>query len=56
MDPYDWLNKFYRFYVAAVVSIVSRCDLSIDVHHEKQPNKHKLALYKPSIYLNSNLK
>ena len=25
--PYDWLNKFKSFYVAAVVSIVSRCGL-----------------------------
>ena len=31
--PYDWLNKFYSFYVAAVVGIISRCGLSIDVHH-----------------------
>ena len=22
--PYDWLNKFYNFYLASVVSIVSR--------------------------------
>ena len=21
IDPYDWLNKFYGFYMAAVVSI-----------------------------------
>ena len=55
MDPYNWLNKFYRCYVAAVVSIVSRCGLSIDAHHKKQPNKHKLALHKPSIHFNSKL-
>ena len=52
---YDWLNKFYSFYVAAVVSIVSMVGLSIDVHHENLPNKHKLALFKPSINFNSSL-
>ena len=36
---YDWLNKFYSFYIAAVVSSVSRCDLSIDVCHRNRPNK-----------------
>ena len=29
IDPYDWLNKFYGFYVAAVVGIDSGCDISI---------------------------
>ena len=27
--PYDWLNKFYGFYMTAVVGIVSGCDVSI---------------------------
>ena len=27
--PYDWLNKFYSFYVAAVVGIVSRHGLAL---------------------------
>ena len=27
--PYDWLNKFYGFYMAAVVGIDSGCDVSI---------------------------
>ena len=53
---YNWLNKFYSFYVPAVVSIVSRHGLSIDACHENQPNKHKLALYKLLIHFNSNLK
>ena len=53
---YDWLNKFYSFYVAAVVGIISRHGLSIDVHHGNQPNKHKPALYKPSTSFNSHLK
>ena len=54
--PYDWLNKFYSFYAVAVVGMVSRCGLSIDVCHKNQPNKHKLALYKPSFHFNSSLK
>ena len=53
---YDWLNKFYSFCIAAVVGILSRHGLSIYVHHEDHPNKHKLALYKPSIYFNSSTK
>ena len=53
---YDWLNKLYSFYVATVVSIISRCGLGIDAHCENQPNKHKLVLYKPSIHFNSSLK
>ena len=35
IDPYDWLNKFYGFNKAVVVSIVSGCDLSILTRHEK---------------------
>ena len=58
MDPYDWLNMFYSFYVIAVVGVISRDGLSIDAHHENQPNKkaYKLALYKPSVHFNSSLK
>ena len=37
---YDWLTNFYTFYVAAVVSIVSKCGLSFDVHDENQPNEN----------------
>ena len=32
---YDWLNMFYGFYMAAVVSIVSGCDVSIHTRREK---------------------
>ena len=32
IDPYDWLNKFYGFYMAAVVGIISGCDVSIHTH------------------------
>ena len=30
--PYDWLNKLYGFYMAAVVGIGSGCDVSIYTH------------------------
>ena len=42
--PLDWLNKFYSFYMAAVVSIVSRCAPSKDTRNRNQPNKNKLTL------------
>ena len=41
--------------VLVVVGIVSRHGLSIDTC-ENQRNKYKVALYKPSIHFNSNLK
>ena len=34
MDPYDWLNKFYNFYMAAVVIIINRHDLIIEVYRK----------------------
>ena len=37
-----WLNKFHKFHMAAVVSIVSRYDLSIDGRHRNQPFMHFL--------------
>ena len=48
--PYDWLNKFYSFYKAAVVGIVSRRGLTIKARCRNQPNKSKLALYKPLLH------
>ena len=30
--PHDWLNKFYGFYMVAVVGIVSGHDLSMHMH------------------------
>ena len=48
--PYDWLNKFYSFYIAAVAGDISRCSLSIDTYSENQPNKHNIILY---IHFNS---
>ena len=52
--PYDWINKFYSFYATAVVGIISRCGLRINVHSGKQPNKQRRALCKPSIHFNSS--
>ena len=42
--------------MAAIVDIVSRCGLRIGAHHRNQPNKNKLALYKPLLCLYSHLK
>ena len=36
--------------MAAVVNIISRCDLSIDVLHRNQPNKSNVVLYKLLTY------
>ena len=49
--PYDWLNKFYSLYMAAIVSIISRRGLTIEARHRNQPNKSKLSLYKPLLCL-----
>ena len=42
--------------MAAIVGIVSRRGLRIEVHHKNQPNKSKLLLYKPLLCLYSHLK
>ena len=42
--------------MAAVVDIVSRHSLSIDMQHRNQLNKSKLALYKVLAHSNSDLK
>ena len=42
--------------MTAIVGIVSRCGLRIKARHRKQPNKSKLALYKPLLRLYSRLK
>ena len=55
-NPYDWLNKFYSLYMAAFVNIISRHGLTIVTRHTNQPNKNKLALYKPLIHICSHLK
>ena len=41
--------------MVAVVNIVSSHDLNIDVHCKSQPNRSKLALYKPLIHIYSCL-
>ena len=53
---YDWLNKFYDFYMTATANIVSRCGLTIDACYSNQPYKSKLALRKPWIHFNRHLK
>ena len=53
---YDWLNKFYNFYITAIVSIVSRYGLTIEACHSNQPNKSKLTLCKPLLHFNRRLK
>ena len=40
----------------AIVDIISRRDLRIEAHRGNQPNKSKLALYKPLLHLYSHLK
>ena len=48
LTPYDWLKKFYSFYMAVVFGIISRHYLSIDVGHTVESNLiSKLVLYKP---------
>ena len=42
--------------MAAIVGIVSRRGLRIEAHRTNQPNKSKLALYKPLLHLYSHLK
>ena len=44
--PYDWLNKFYSFYMAAVVVIGDGRGLRIEMCHRNQPNKSEVSLYK----------
>ena len=56
---YEWLNKFYKVYVAAMylVSSISRHRLRIEVCHGNQTNKSKQSLYKSFLQLiNSYLK
>ena len=47
LSPYDWLNKFYRFYMVAIVNIISRDGLTIEAHYRNQLNKNKLVVCKP---------
>ena len=54
LTPYNRLNKFYNFSLAAVFRIVSECGLSIDEHHTNQPNVSNLVFHKLLLYFNSN--
>ena len=56
IKPVWWLNKYYNFYMAAIVGIVRRRGFTIEAHHVNQPNKSKLELCKPWIHFNSHLK
>ena len=49
--PYDWLNKGYSFYMAAVVIIGGRCGLRIEACIEAWP-KSKLLLYSHYFHFN----
>ena len=42
--------------MAATVGINSKRGLRIEVHHRNQPNKSKIALYKPLFHFDSQLK
>ena len=56
MAPYDWLIKFYSFYMITIVNINIGYGLIIEVHHRNQPCKSNLLLYKPLICFSSHLK
>ena len=42
--------------MVAMVGIISRHDLTIEAHHINQPNKTKVALYKPLLHFYNHLK
>ena len=45
--PYDWLTKFYSFYMAAIISNISRHGLiGYEVQRENQCIKSKIVLDK----------
>ena len=56
LTPCNWLNKFYSFSMSAILSIISRHGLRNEARHRNQPNKSKLALYKPLIHFYSHSK
>ena len=41
LSPYNWLSKFYKFYIATLVSIISRPGLTIEAHCRNQHIKIK---------------
>ena len=56
IDPYDWLNKFYGFYMTAVFGIASGRGIGIHTRRGNQPNKSKLAMYKLLLHCKIHLK
>ena len=52
--PYDWINKGYSFYMAAIVIIGGGHGLRIEVRHSNQPNKSKLLLYSYCFHLKTS--
>ena len=48
-------KEVLQFFMEAIISIISRCDLTIVEHHRNQCNKTMLVLCKQLIYFNSNL-
>ena len=47
---FDWLKKFYRLYITALVVTISRRGLRIEEFQRSQPNRAKLPLYKQFIF------
>ena len=43
--PSDWLNMFYCYCLAVVVSIIGWHGIRIEVSNRNQPSKSKLVLY-----------
>ena len=43
MDLYDWLNKFYNFYMTAAVNIISRHGLTTELKHIMETNLIKVS-------------
>ena len=50
------MDKLNSFYMAAVISIISRCGLRNKAHHRNQPIKSKLVLNKPLLQLQDSSK
>ena len=45
--PYNWLSKFYSFYMVAIIGIISRRGLTIEACHRNQPTNSNQVLCKP---------
>ena len=45
--PYNWLNKFYSFYLLAVISIINGRGFRIEARCRNQPNESKVSLCMP---------